>query len=138
MQGLEEFKMLLELQKRIVNINKKQITNKYYFCLTQRYACVNQHPLIHSRIQNGSTKCLCWVLQNKNSINHLRCSSLSSLSSNTQSYTKLLQLKSTNKNARMSFTKLKAISHSLCKALGIPLYFTFTNIRLLYIANIRT
>ena len=29
----------------------------------------------------------------------------------------------------MSFTKLKAISHSLCKALGIPLCCTFTKIR---------
>ena len=38
----------------------------------------------------------------------------------------------------MSFTKLKVISHNLCKALGIPLYCTFTEIRLLFIANIRT
>ena len=37
-----------------------------------------------------------------------------------------------------SFAKLKAISHKLCKALGIPLYCTFTKIRLLYIAKIRT
>ena len=37
----------------------------------------------------------------------------------------------------MSFTKLKAISHILCKALGIPRY-TFKNIRLLFIAKIRT
>ena len=38
----------------------------------------------------------------------------------------------------MSFAKLKAISHNLCKALGIPLYCTFAKIRLLYIAKIRT
>ena len=38
----------------------------------------------------------------------------------------------------MSFTKLKAIFQNLCKALGIPLYCTFTKIRLLHIAKIRT
>ena len=38
----------------------------------------------------------------------------------------------------MSFTKLKAISHSLCRALAIPLCCTFTKIRLLYIAKIRS
>ena len=37
----------------------------------------------------------------------------------------------------MSFTKLKAISHSLCKALGIRLCCTFMKIRLLYITKIR-
>ena len=37
----------------------------------------------------------------------------------------------------MSFTKLKAISHSLCKALGIPLCCTVTKIRLLYISTMR-
>ena len=37
----------------------------------------------------------------------------------------------------MSFTKLKAISRNQYKALGIPLYCTFTKIRLLYIAKIR-
>ena len=38
----------------------------------------------------------------------------------------------------MSFKKLKATSHGLCKALGILLSCTFTKIRLLYIAKIRT
>ena len=37
----------------------------------------------------------------------------------------------------MLFTKLKAIFHSLCKALGIPLCCTFTKIRLLYIEKIK-
>ena len=38
----------------------------------------------------------------------------------------------------MSFTKLKAISHSLYKVPGMPLYCAITKIRLLYIAKIRT
>ena len=38
----------------------------------------------------------------------------------------------------MSFTKLKAISHSLCKALDMRLCCTITKIRLLYIAKVRT
>ena len=38
----------------------------------------------------------------------------------------------------MLFTRLIAISHSLCKAPGISLCCTFTRIRLLYIAKIRT
>ena len=38
----------------------------------------------------------------------------------------------------MSFTKLKAISHSLFKELGIPLYCTITKFRLMYIEKIRT
>ena len=38
----------------------------------------------------------------------------------------------------MSCTKLKAISHSLRVALGIPFRCTVTKIRLLYIGNIRT
>ena len=37
----------------------------------------------------------------------------------------------------MSFAKLKVISHSLCKTLGIPLSCAFTKIRLLYIAKIK-
>ena len=38
---------------------------------------------------------------------------------------------------KMSFTKLKAISHSLSKALVIPLCCTFTKFSLLCIAKIR-
>ena len=38
----------------------------------------------------------------------------------------------------MSFIKLKAISHSLCKALGIPLSCAVIKIRLLYITKIST
>ena len=75
--------------------------------------------------------------QNKNSvISYLPISLLSPLNSDTQSYTKFLQLKSTNKNGQMSFKKLKAISHSLCKVLATPPCCTFTKIRLLYIAKI--
>ena len=78
--------------------------------------------------------------RNKNSIiSYLRLSSLSPLSLDTQSYTKFLQLKSTNKNTGNAIQKFqKAISHSLCKALGIPLCCTFRKSRLLYIAKITT
>ena len=51
-------------------------------------------------------------------------------------YTKFLQLNLPIRMRKMSFTKLKAISHSLCKALGIPICCGSTKIRLLYIAKI--
>ena len=77
--------------------------------------------------------------RNKNSIvSYLQFSLLCPLRWDTQSYTKFLQLKSTNKNARNVIYKLKSISHSLRKALGIPLCCTFTKIRLLHITKIRT
>ena len=41
-----------------------------------------------------------------------------------------MKLKSTNKNACNVIYKIKAISHNLCRELGIPLYCTFTKIRL--------
>ena len=62
-------------------------------------------------------------------ISYLRLALLSSLSSDARSYTKFLKLKSTIRMREMSFTKLKAISHSLWKALSIPLCCTFTKIR---------
>ena len=58
---------------------------------------------------------------------------------------KFLKLKSNNKNARNVIYKIKSYfpqtvqgAHNLCKALDIPLYCTFTNIRLLYFAKIST
>ena len=84
--------------------------------------------------------------QNKNSIiSHIWISLFSPLSSDTQFYTKFFKLKSTNKNTIYIllhlFTfiyKIKSYFPQLCKALGIPLYCTFTKIRLLHIAKIKT
>ena len=46
-----------------------------------------------------------------------------------------MQLKSTKKKSEMLFTKVEAISNSLCKGLGILLCCTLAKIRLLYIAR---
>ena len=77
--------------------------------------------------------------QNKNSvISYLRLSLLSPLSSDTQPYTKLLQLNPTNKNPQNVIYKFKSYFPHPVHALRIPLCCIFTKIRLLYIAKIRT
>ena len=63
---------------------------------------------------------------------------LSPLNSNKQSYTKFLQLKSTNKNAQNFIYKIKSTKLNFSqpvKALSIPLCCTVTKIRLLYISK---
>ena len=66
------------------------------------------HAFLPCHVKYCSTNRLCGKYRNKNSIiSYLRLSLLSPLSTDTQSYTKSLKLKLTNKNASNVIYKIK-------------------------------
>ena len=78
------------------------------------------------------------TVKNSSIISYLWLSLLSPLNSDTKSYTQLLHLKSTNKNARNAIYKIKIYLQETVQGARYITLLYFYKIRLLYIAKIRT